>query len=339
MSNWIETHPESPVRNSQSEGIGRIEAFGDTVLINNLGRNIEVSRLENGALHRQSLFDETLYPDDDEPSQFDLDMHAFLPSPDGKHLLALNHHGLVRVFGRTSHRLVDSFLWYGDVERTVMIDGCLVGSSPNGYATEDPAADGIVIGEPWQPHAAPGSRNRIRSTFLLDDWGKVSAVEAVENGDKLGIVSGRRLGLFSLYRNGGLKIEKLLWETDLPFPVSWIKYSPANRELFVAGEGGSASFSDESGAPLKQFLLKADLAWGNGAVPLALAGDQLIGADRMGGIYSWSLSAGSPEARVILEPSASQSLGFAHMALCGDHVLCGYNRGGYRILYANVRTH
>jgi hypothetical protein len=336
MSNWIETHPESPVRNTQSEGIGRIEASGGFVLINNLGRNIEMSRLENGFLRRQCLFDETLYPNDDEPSQFDLDMHAFLPTPDGKHLLALNHHGLVRVLDMASLRLVGAFLWYGDVERTVMIDGCLVGSSPNGYATEDAAADGIVIGEPWQSHVASGSRNRIRSTFILEDWGKVSAVEATGNGNELAIVSGRRLGLFSLMKNGALEIKKLLWETELPFSASWIKGSPERREILVAGEGEFASFSEEAGARLKRFPLKTDLAWGNGAVPLALAGDRLIGADRFGGIFSWTLQTASATGNVLLEPTASQPLGFAHMAVCGNHVLCGYNRGGYRVIHADL---
>jgi hypothetical protein len=229
-----------------------------------------------------------------------------------------------------------------------MIDDCLVGSSPNGYATGDPAGDGIVIGTPWKE-----SRDRIPYSFALADWGKVSAIEAVGRGERLAVAAGRHVGLFSLAsstsvrescaagsgmrRAGGIRIQKLLWETDLPFPVSWIKDSPAKREIFVSGEGAFAALSEESGGQLKQFLLKADLAWGSGAVPLALAGNQLIGADRLGGIYSWSLSTDSTTANVLLEPTASQSLGFAHMAICGDRILCGYNRGGYRLLYADIR--
>lgn len=327
---WIKTHPDSPVRNSQSAGIGRIEAFGDTILINNLGRNIEISRFENSGLHRQRLHHETIYPVDDELSQFDLDMHAFLGSTDRRHLLALNHHGLVCVFEMPSFRTVCSLQWYGDIERTVMIDDCLVGSSPGGYATDDPAKDGIVIGEPWGD-----SRERIRCSFALADWGKVSAVEAAGLRGGLAVAAGRRLGLFSLRRSGRVRIDRLLWKVDLSFSVRWIKYAPMERKFFVAGDEFVA-VSEESGKLLQQFPLAPDIAWGNGAVPLGLAGDQLIGADRLGGIYSWDNSSAS--ARIIREPDATQSLGFAHMAICGNHILCGYNRGGYRILHANIRT-
>ncbi len=326
---WIKTHPDSPVRNSQMEGIGRIEAFGNTVVINNLGRNIETCHFENGGLHRPSFYQETAYPDHDELSQFDLDMHAFLMSPDRRHLLALNHHGLVRVFEMPAFRHVRSLQWYGDVERTVLIDGCLIGTSPNGFATEDPARDGIVIGKSWEE-----SNGRISFSFELSDWGKVSAIAQICPGNALAIAAGQRLGLFSVK---GAAISSLLWQIDLPFAILWIKDNPAQKKILVAGDSPFAVLDADSGRLLQQFRLTPALAWGNGAVPLTLAHDQLIGADRLGGIYSWSLKAedsDSASPKTLLTETAAQPLGFAHMAISGNHVLCGYNRGGYKILCA-----
>ncbi|HEY9871219.1 MAG TPA: hypothetical protein V6D08_18810 [Candidatus Obscuribacterales bacterium] len=122
----IRTHPDSSVCNSQPAGIGRLAAFGGQLVINNLGRNIELSAVAGQGLELNWLSDECAFPDDDECSQFDLDMHAFLTGPDGGSLVAVNHYGRVRCFSaalsavrRLTPRLAPDahLLWPGDVEQ------------------------------------------------------------------------------------------------------------------------------------------------------------------------------------------------------------------------------
>src|SRR5262249_11241644 len=94
----LDTKSKSRVINSQPEGIGRLTGWDDFLAINNLGRNIEFSRWRNGRLDPFAVFQDTVFPHDDESSQFDLDMHAIIWTPNKEHILAVNHYGLVRLF-------------------------------------------------------------------------------------------------------------------------------------------------------------------------------------------------------------------------------------------------
>ncbi len=101
-------------------------ALGDLVCWNNLGRNVVFA---DAGLRPCAIFGTTLFPDDDEASQYDLDVHAILDVPELELVVVLNHFGTVRGFrrrdllglhstGTSSHRsAVWSFL--ADVERTV----------------------------------------------------------------------------------------------------------------------------------------------------------------------------------------------------------------------------
>src|SRR5207249_4286393 len=114
---------DSGVRNSQAPGIGRLAVLGDLVAWNNLGRNIVFA---NRALAPLAVFDETAFPHQDEPSQYDLDLHA-LVSVDDDLLLALNHLGTTRVFAAAEVRAavggrvkpVATLSFVEDVERAV----------------------------------------------------------------------------------------------------------------------------------------------------------------------------------------------------------------------------
>ena len=61
----LDSHPQSRVRNSQAHGIGRVAELGDLVAWNNLGRNIVFA---DRAFRPLSIYDETAFPAQDEPS-------------------------------------------------------------------------------------------------------------------------------------------------------------------------------------------------------------------------------------------------------------------------------
>src|SRR2546421_5604390 len=84
----IDAHPESRVRNSQAHGIGRVVALDGLVAWNNLGRNVVFAGQD---FVPRAVFDESMF-DDDEPSQFDLDVHAILEPTGSGVIVVLNHY-------------------------------------------------------------------------------------------------------------------------------------------------------------------------------------------------------------------------------------------------------
>lgn len=78
MTIEVDANSEVGVRNSQPEGIGRVASLGDLVAWNNLGRNIVFADRE---LRPLAVFGSTRFGDQDELSQYDLDIHAVLAVP------------------------------------------------------------------------------------------------------------------------------------------------------------------------------------------------------------------------------------------------------------------
>src|SRR5271155_266940 len=91
----MDSLPLSRTVNSQSAGIGRVTSLGSRCAWNNLGRNVVFA---DAALRPLAVFGDTLYPEDDEKSQFDLDIHAILELADTGQLAVVNHLGSVRMF-------------------------------------------------------------------------------------------------------------------------------------------------------------------------------------------------------------------------------------------------
>ena len=96
-SSMIDSAAEIGVRNTQPEGIGRVVSFGDLACWNNLGRNVVFA---DQRLCPLAVFGQYPVPGQDEPSQYDLDIHAVLDVPDSGLVLVLNHLGCVRAFRR-----------------------------------------------------------------------------------------------------------------------------------------------------------------------------------------------------------------------------------------------
>src|SRR5206468_8791840 len=90
----VDAHSERGVHNSQPEGIGRVAPVAFGAAWNNLGRNVVFA---DPRFRPVAVFDESAFADD-EPSQYDLDVHAILDLPGTGTVLTLNHFGAVRCF-------------------------------------------------------------------------------------------------------------------------------------------------------------------------------------------------------------------------------------------------
>ena len=172
----VDAHPESRVHNSQPHGIGRVVALGGLWAWNNLGRNVVFAGED---LRPRAVFDESVFSDD-EPSQYDLDVHAIADVPSVGIVVMLNHLGMVRAFSsdvvRQPGRLrrVDP-MWTrtfaSDVERMVVLGDRIVGSRPR----ED-GAPGLLVSERLSAQPTP---DPLEMDVRLETIGMVTALVAI----------------------------------------------------------------------------------------------------------------------------------------------------------------
>lgn len=328
----IDSWPESQVHNSQPHGIGRVVALDGIGAWSNLGRNVVFVGPD---LRPRAIFDESVFSDD-EPSQYDLDIHAILDLPGAGLVLTMNHYGMVRAFRSTdvgaegaARRVAPLWMrtFAADVERAVVVAGRLVGSRPR----EERAA-GLLVSEPLGPDVSPGDLDIVRE---LDTWAPATALASVD--DRVIAVGGGTgvgiLGLDGRYR----------WCVDVDFEPAFLAWDGAL--LWAAGSeagavvddydwdarhgGGFAALDPGDGRVVVEGRFAEELAWGNGGVALALVPGALCGFGRRGQVYVFDRRDGAPLAAT--PPTADASLGIAHGAAIGDHLVFGYNRGGYRL--------
>ncbi|HUZ10957.1 MAG TPA: hypothetical protein VMU76_12400 [Acidimicrobiales bacterium] len=355
------SYPASRVANSQPAGIGRVAALGERAAWNNLGRNIVFS---DRGLRPRAVFDDTLYPDDDELSQYDLDIHAIVALPGADLVLALNHLGLVRAFDGSEipdrgpvHRLRP--LWTRafaeDVERAVIVGNRLVGSGSRSGATT-----GIVVSEHLFG-SAPGGPMETRAE--LGTWGEVTALAPIEHDGETSIAVGGA-GRVSLVPLAGGRPGPSRWDVPVPFRTAGFAWDAGL--LWAAGSalvdgiddhdwenvrgGGVVALRPTDGRVVASAPFPDDVAWGNGGSAFAVLGGVPCAVARTGELCvargdlrahsaEVSVATGDPPTTagdreafwVRTPPVASGSLGIAHAAVVANRLLYGFNRGDYRL--------
>jgi len=336
----IDAAAEAGVRNSQPEGIGRVVTLADFVCWNNLGRNVVFA---DRALRPRAVFGTTLYPDDDEASQYDLDIHSILDIPEFGLVVVLNHFGAVRAFRRTDllespqgTLVTPSAVWWAaaDVERTIAAAGRLVSSAPR-----SDGAIGLLVSDPLGP-LADGST--VPATSMATSFGEVTALGLVSSStDSLLALGGDdRLGLFPLISG---RVGRPRWEVAVGFRVMAVA-SHEGAVLAAGPDGGPgvddydweslrgghfAAFDPADGATITSGSLPDGVAWGTGGVAVAPFDSGLAVAGRSGCIHLVDPRSGAVRRSTM--PLGGTSLGIAHLAVVGRRVLCGFNRGGYRL--------
>ncbi len=284
-----------------------------------------------------------MFPEEDEGSQYDLDVHAILDIPELGMVLVLNHFGTLRSFGRADilqraagTAIEPSALWsfVGDVERTVAVTGRLVASAPR-----CDGALGLLVSAPLedQPDRATVPTRRCATAF-----GEVTAIGVVpRDGDPLVALGGEAtVGIVPLIAGD---VHRPRWEAEVGFRVASLTWH--DDALWAAGPdltgavddydwevlqgGGFAVLRPTDGQTVACGRLPDDIAWGTGGVAVAPCGQGLVAAGRTGSLHVVDpFNVGRLRSSPAL---AGASLGIAHLAVDGQSLLCGFNRGGYRL--------
>ncbi len=338
----LDSHPESQVRNSQPHGIGRVAELGDLVAWNNLGRNVVFA---DTSFRPLSIYDETAFPDQDEPSQYDLDVHAIVRPAGSDLVLALNHLGTLRAFRASALRAPGSdrrarpiaeMRFVEDAERVVAAGGRLLASRPG---SDD--VGGLLVSAPVAPEIG---RDELPSDPALVSWNRVTALEASDHptGDPwVAVGAGRRVSIAPL-RDG--RLGRPRWQVEVPWQSAWLRWDAP--VLWVAGSdppardvddhdwnqlqgGGFLALRLEDGERLVERSFDCDLAWGNGGVAVCLSKGAICGLGRTGALHAFRARDGRPLGSSA--PLGAGSLGIAHAVAVGAVVLTGFNRAGYRL--------
>jgi hypothetical protein len=336
----VDAHPESRVHNSQPHGIGRVVALGGVWAWNNLGRNVVFA---GDDFAPRAVFDDSLFSED-EPSQYDLDVHAIAEVPSLGIVVILNHLGMVRAFSSESIRqpgplrCVDP-VWTrtfaSDVERMVVVGDRIVGSRPR----ED-SAPGLLVSERLSMQAAP---DPLELGVRLETIGMVTALLAIHDGrgECIAVGSAGQVNLVPATAKG---IGRPRWTVDVDFEprvVLWdgalvwaagcdrVAQAVDDYDWEALAGGGFAALDPVDGRVVVRGRFPEDLAWGNGGVAIVCVPGSLCGIGRRGEVYTFDTTDGSLRTRSA--PIAGAPVGIAHASARGDQILYGFNRGGYRL--------
>jgi len=338
----VDAYPRSRVQNSQPHGIGRVVALDGLWAWNNLGRNVVFAGPD---FQPRAVFDESAFSDD-EPSQYDLDIHAILDVPVAGIVVTLNHLGMLRAYASSDIREPGPLrrvvpLWTRsfapDVERAVVLGDRLVGTRPR-----EEGAPGLLVSERLSSRAGSGS---LATAVQLEPIGMVAALVAFDDGTSECIAAGSH-GKVSLAPETGDGVGPLRWTVDVDFEprvVLWdgahvwaagcerVTHENDDYEWDALRGGGFAALDPTDGRSVVNGRFSVDLAWGNGGVAVVCAAGALCGIGRRGELCTFDKRDGSPLATT--PPVSDTSIGIAHAATRDDQILYGFNRGGYR-LYA-----
>jgi hypothetical protein len=345
----IDSVPVSRADNSQPAGIGRLVSLGGRCAWNNLGRNVVFA---DASLHPLAIFGDTMFPEDDEASQFDLDVHGIIELAHTGQVAVVNHLGTVRIFeapwsvtpraavGPTINetRRLD---FVDDVERVVGLGERLVTSRPRGQRL-----NGVLVSEP-----VGSARQCLDASPAHESFGFVTALGASSTVGVTDWVALGGEGRVRLIETNEGHLGSTRWEAAVDFlPAVLVAYGTS---IWAAGSaldgtdlddydweqlkgGGLAQFDLASGAPVASGRFGDDLAWGSGGVALVVANGVPCGVGRRGELHA--LVPGAKVTNRLTSELTPHPLGIAHSAVVGTQIVIGFNRGGYRLHTVPLQT-
>ncbi len=256
----MDSFPVSRAANSQPAGIGRIASLGSGCAWNNLGRNVVFA---DASLRPLAVFGDTVFPEDDEASQFDLDIHAILELGDTGEIAVVNHLGLVRIFSLPRfHRPELDVAPYvdetrrldciADVERVTVLGDRLVTSRPRGERL-----GGVLITRP-----IGSSRECLEVTTAQESFGFVTALATRTTPEGTGWVALGGEGRVRLVEADRGRLGATRWEVGVDFLSAVLLGSGSS--LWAAGSAlGGAGLDDYDWEQLEGGgLAQLDLASG-----------------------------------------------------------------------------
>jgi len=332
----IESHPESQVHNSQPPGIGRVAALDGLGAWSNLGRNVVLAGPD---LRPRAVFDESVFTED-EPSQYDLDVHAVLDVAGQGLVLTINHYGMVRAFDDGEVAAPGPIRqvrprWTrdaaADVERWAIVEGRLVGSGPR-----EQRVGGLLVSEPLLRDVGDGPLALARS---LQGWGMVSALAPLDAGQVV-IGGDARVRVAAIDDRGAVELR---WDVAVDFEPAMVL--AGGDRIWAAGSevdasvddydwearrgGGFAVLAPVDGRVLVHGRFHDGVAWGTGGVAVVVADGLIAAVGRRGEVQCFDGGDGAWVGTTAAIDDAS--LGIAHAAVIGGQLVYGFNRGGYRL--------
>ena len=345
----MDSYPESRVVNSQPEGIGRVVSFGSRCAWNNLGRNVVFA---DATLRPLAIFGDTFYPEDDEKSQFDLDIHAIIECSDTGQIAVVNHLGSVRIFDApwsprpgpdvgSSLQAARRLDFLDDLERVIGLGGRLVTSRPRSRRL-----GGVLVSQPIE-----SAHGRLDADTEHESFGFVTALAASSTPDGTGWVALGGDGRVRLVEADQGRLGAIRWEVTVDFLAAALVV--CGSSLWAAGSapggaglddyaweslggGGLAEIDLATGNVVASARFGDDLAWGSGGAALVVADGIPYGLGRRGEVHG--LAPGEPVTTQLTGALAEQPLGIAHVAVVGDQLVIGFNRGGYRLHTVSLPT-
>jgi hypothetical protein len=345
----IDSVPASRAVNSQPAGIGRVVGFGHRSAWNNLGRNVVFA---DASLRPLAIFGDTLYPEDDEASQFDLDVHGIIGLADTGQVAVLNHLGTVRVFESPWSNGAEAAIgpnlnetrrldFVDDLERVVGLGDRLVASRPRRQRL-----GGVLVSQP-----VTSARDRLDASTAHESFGFVTALGAIQAAGGTGWVALGGEGRVRLIETDNGQLGSTRWEAAVDFvPAVLLESGPSiwaagsalgatgldDYDWEQLGGGGLARLDLEDGCVMASARFGDDLAWGSGGTPLVVADDVPYGVGRCGELHA--LAPGASVTTQVTGGLASHHLGIAHAAVVGATIVIGFNRGGYQLHTVPVRS-
>jgi hypothetical protein len=344
-----DSYPVSRAANSQAPGIGRIVSLGSRCAWSNLGRNVVFA---DAALHPLAIFGDTQFPDDDDASQFDLDIHAIVELADTGQIAAVNHLGTVRTFEAPWSRRPEPVIgpdleeaqrldYLEDVERVIGLGGRLVTSRPRSRRL-----GGVLVTEP-----IVSSHQLLHAETEQESFGFVTALAASSTPDGTGWVALGGEGRVRLVEANHGRLGATRWEAAVDFLSAALV--AGGTSLWTAGSalggaglddydwerlggGGLAQIDLASGAVMASAHFGDDLAWGSGGVAVVVADGVPCGVGRRGELHG--LVPGERVTTQLTPGLAPHPLGIAHAAVVGAQLVMGFNRGGYQLHQVPVPT-
>ncbi len=345
----IDSVPVSRAANSQPAGIGRLVSLGGRCAWNNLGRNVVFA---DASLRPLAIFGDTMFPEDDEASQFDLDMHAIVELADTGQIAVLNHLGTVRIFEAPwslgpratvgpdldETRRLD---FVDDVERVVGLGDRLVTSRPRGQRL-----GGVLVSEP-----VASARQRLDASPAHESFGFVTALAASSTPGGTGWVALGGEGRVRLVETDDGRLGATRWEAAVDFlPAVLVA---CGTSIWAAGSALDGTDLDDydweqlRGGGLAQLDLASGAVVASGTLRRRpRLGERRRGAGRgrrravrrrpqRGAARAGSRGQGHHPAHERAGPAPAR-----HRPRCGGghQIVIGFNRGGYRLHTVPLRT-
>ncbi|HWD52655.1 MAG TPA: hypothetical protein VG412_09655 [Acidimicrobiales bacterium] len=314
-----------------------------------MGRNVVFA---DAGLHPRAIFGDTQFPEDDDASQFDLDVHAIVELADTGRIAVLNHLGTVRTFEAPWSRRAEPVIgpdleaaqrldYLEDVERVIGLGGRLVTSRPRSRRL-----GGVLVTEP-----VVSSHQALDAEIDQESFGFVTALAASSTPDGTGWVALGGEGRVRLVEADGGRLGATRWEVAVDFlPAALVA---GRTSLWAAGSalggaglgdydwdrlggGGLAQIELATGAVMASAQFGADLGWGSGGVAVGVADGVPWGVGRCGELYA--LVPGERVTTQITPGLSPHPLGIAHAAVVGTQLVMGFNRGGYQLHQVPVPT-